>query len=69
MITLADKSESGWSTVNEYLSDELPSDFDDEKRMYRAKRRAEELGHSPKARSHKKINKIIKKTPPAASPV
>ena len=32
-IKLADKSEFGWQTVNEYLSDELASDSDDEKRM------------------------------------
>ena len=40
-IKFADKSEFGWQTVNEYLSDELASDSDDEKRMYRAERRAE----------------------------
>ena len=40
-IKLADKSEFGWQTVNEYLSDELASDSEDEKRMYRAERRAE----------------------------
>ena len=39
-IKLADKSEFGWATVNEYLSDELASDSDDEKRIYRAERRA-----------------------------
>ena len=36
-----DKSEFGCQTVNEYLSDELASDSDDEKRVYRAERRAE----------------------------
>ena len=40
-IKMADKSEFGWSTVNEYLSDELASNSDDEKRMYRVERRAE----------------------------
>ena len=40
-IKLADKSEFGWATVNEYLSDELASDSDDGKRIYRAQRRAE----------------------------
>ena len=40
-IKLADKSEFGWLTVNEYLSDELASDSGDEKRMYRSKKRAE----------------------------
>ena len=40
-IKLADKSEYGWLTVNEYLSDELASDTEDEKRMYRSEKRAE----------------------------
>ena len=41
VIKMADKSEFGWSTVNEFLSDELASNSDDEKRMYRAEGRAE----------------------------
>ena len=41
VIKMANKSDFGWSTVNEYLSDELASNSDDEKRMYRAERRAE----------------------------
>lgn len=41
MIKMADKSDFGQSTVNEYLSDELASNSDDEKRMYKAERRAE----------------------------
>ena len=32
-IKLADKSEFGWQTANEYLSDELASDSDNEKRI------------------------------------
>ena len=40
-IKLADKSEFGWVTVNEYLSDELVSDSDDDNRIYRAETRAE----------------------------
>ena len=45
-IKLADKNEFGWATINEYLSDELASDSDDEKRIYRAERRAHgEKGH------------------------
>jgi len=36
----ADKTDFGWSTVNEYLSDELASNSDDEKRMYRPQRTA-----------------------------
>jgi len=41
VIKMADKSDFGWSTVNEYLLDELASNSDDEKRMYRVERRAE----------------------------
>ena len=41
VIKMADKSDFGWSTVNKYLSDELASNSDDKKRMYRAERRAE----------------------------
>ena len=41
MIKMADKSDFGWSTVNEYLSDKLSSNSDDEKRMHRAERRTE----------------------------
>lgn len=40
-IKLADKSDYGWLTVQEYLSDELASDSEDEKRIYRSERRAE----------------------------
>ena len=35
-IKLADKSEFGWQTVNEYLSDELASDSDDDKKIFDA---------------------------------
>lgn len=38
---MADKSDFGQSTVKEYLSDEPTSNSDDEKRMYKAERRAE----------------------------
>ena len=41
MIKMADKSDFGWSTVNEYLSDELASNSDNKNMMYRAERRAE----------------------------
>ena len=49
-IKLADKSEFGWATVNEYLSDELASDSDDEKRIYRAEGRAERKINKEKRR-------------------
>ena len=34
VIKLADRSEFGWSTVSEYLSDELASNSEDEKRTF-----------------------------------
>ena len=36
LIRLADKSPAGWDLVNEYLSDELASGSDDEKRSRKA---------------------------------
>ncbi|VDI04514.1 Hypothetical predicted protein [Mytilus galloprovincialis] len=39
-IKIADKSPAGWGTVKEYLSDELASDTDDERRIRSAETRA-----------------------------
>ena len=40
LILLADKSQYGWKTVQEYLKHELAEDSDDEKKIYRAESRA-----------------------------
>ena len=40
LILLADKSQYGWKTVQEYLQHELADDSDDEKKIYRAESRA-----------------------------
>ena len=40
LIRLVDKSAAGWDLVNEYLSDELASGSEDEKRIRRAEQRA-----------------------------
>ena len=40
LILLADKSQYGWKTVQEYLQHELAEDLDDEKKIYRAESRA-----------------------------
>ena len=40
LILLADKSQHGWKTVQEYLQHELADDSDDEKKIYRAEARA-----------------------------
>ena len=41
VIKIADKSQYSWATVQEYLSDELASDSEDEKRLFRSEGRAE----------------------------
>ncbi|XP_030839464.1 uncharacterized protein LOC105439618 [Strongylocentrotus purpuratus] len=40
LIRIADKSEDGWKVVDEYLSEELASDSDDEKKIRAAQSRA-----------------------------
>ena len=40
MIKIADRSEHGWATVEEYEDDELADDSDDEKRLLKAEARA-----------------------------
>jgi len=42
-IRMADRSELGWAVVTAYEDDELASDSDDEKRIYRAEREAERI--------------------------
>ena len=41
LVRIADKSEFGWETVNQYEADELASDSEDDKRIYRSERKAE----------------------------
>ncbi len=40
LIRIADRSENGWATVDEYVEDELADNSDDEKRLSRADARA-----------------------------
>ena len=40
LIRIADKSDDGWKAIDEYLSDELASNSDDEKRIRKAQARA-----------------------------
>ena len=42
LVRIADKSDLGWNTVDEYVSDDLASDSDDEKRLRKAEARAEQ---------------------------
>ena len=39
-MRMADKSQAGWNIVEEYLTDDLASDSDNEKRIRQAKARA-----------------------------
>lgn len=54
LIRIADKSEFSWETVNHYEADELASNSEDDKRVYRSERRAQ--------KKHKEKKK--KKSPP-----
>ena len=40
LIRIADRSPAGWATVDEYMSDDLASDSEDEKRLREAEKRA-----------------------------
>ncbi len=40
LIYIVDRSPAGWSTVEEYISDEIASDSDDEKKLRAAESRA-----------------------------
>ena len=48
LIRIADKSPGGWNTVAEYVSDELASDSEDEKKLRAAERRALAKRKQPK---------------------
>ena len=54
LIRIADRSEHGWATVDEYLEDELADNSGDEKRMQKAEFRA---GRKLKAAAAKTVRK------------
>ena len=54
MIRIADRSEFGWATVEEYEEDELADNSDDEKRLYRAELRAGRRIKAAAAKNKKK---------------
>ena len=63
-IKLADRSVAGWDTVKEYLSDELASDSDDEKKM----RKAEERAVSKKRKGKKDtLPSVVKRRAPTST--
>ena len=61
LIQIADRSEHGWATVEEYVADELADDSDDEKRLYKAEGRAGRKIKEAKAKTKKKP---LRKSPP-----
>ena len=56
LIKLADKSDNGWSTANEYVTDDLAENSDDDKKIRRAEARAEQK----RKKSHGGENKRFK---------
>ena len=54
LIKIADRSEHGWATVEEYMADELAENSDDEKRLYKAESRAGRKLKDTKAKRGKK---------------
>ena len=64
-IKIAYKSDYGWATVTEYLSDELASDTEDEKRLYRSEKRAEKKYKDRQRLRKQKFAKV--KTPQSFS--
>ena len=65
VIKIAHKSQYSWATVQEYLSDELASDSEDEKRLFRSERRAEKkVKDVKKKRSQKYQHQRFQPHPP-----
>ena len=60
-IKIADRSELGWAVVVAYEDDELASDSEDEKRIYKAKRLSKRKRASSSAAAKRKV--------PATGPV
>ena len=56
LILIADKSEHGWATANEYVKDELASDSEDEKRLYKAESRAKTKVRDARTKKQKNFN-------------
>ena len=65
LIKISDKSKCSWATVEEYLSDELASDSEDGKRLFRSERRAEKkVKAAKKKRSQKYQHQRFQPYPP-----
>ena len=65
VIKIADKSQYSWATVQEYLSDELASNSEDEKRLFRSEKRAKKkVKEARKKRSQKYQHQRYQPYPP-----
>ena len=64
VIRIADRSEFGWATVEEYEEDELADNSDDEKRLYRAELRAGRKVKAAAAKNRKKKDGLKKEWRP-----
>ena len=60
---MADRSEHGWATVEEYLEDELAANSDDEKHMQKAEFRAGRKLKASAAKNMKKKAGLLQKRP------
>ena len=58
-IKVADRSEFGWATVEEYVADELADNSDDEKRLFKAEARAGRKVKTAKSKAKKQPNKRV----------
>ena len=63
LIKIADRSEYGWATVDEYIEDELASDSDDEKRLFRAENRARRRVKANEDKKKKQGRRVFVKQP------
>lgn len=57
LITIADRTKDGWSVVQEYESDDLASDSEDEKRLSKAKNAAEKKRKESKLKYTNSVEK------------
>jgi hypothetical protein len=59
LIKLADSSDAGWRVIDEYVSNPLAEDSDDEKKIYKAQTRAESKLKKEKAKRNGRTDQKI----------
>uniref|UniRef100_A0A1X7UTU3 CCHC-type domain-containing protein n=1 Tax=Amphimedon queenslandica TaxID=400682 RepID=A0A1X7UTU3_AMPQE len=58
LIKIADRSEFGWGVVHEYQSDELAENSEDEKKLSKAEKAADQKAQKKKKAAAGKVNKV-----------